>query len=109
VPDHPGPRQRARARPPQPVPGRADRGPAPAGAGRPARRRLADRRRAGRAPLDEARFPPGSLLRGLHDAAREALARDPLVPAEGGGWARAGDLALTPDPALHALLATLAG
>src|SRR6185369_12712085 len=59
-------------------------------------------------PLDEARFPPGSLLRGLHDAAREALARDPLVPAEGGGWARAGDLALTPDPALHALLAALA-
>ena len=58
-------------------------------------------------PLDEARFPPGSLLRGLYDAAREALIRDPLLPAAGGGWARAGDLALASDPALHALLASL--
>src|SRR5205823_2486242 len=55
-------------------------------------------------PLDEARFPPGSLLRGLYDAAREALIRDPLLPAADGGWARAGDLALASDPALHALL-----
>jgi hypothetical protein len=58
-------------------------------------------------PLDEARFPPGALLRGLHDAAREALIRDTLLPAAGGGWARAGDLALASDPALHALLASL--
>ena len=58
-------------------------------------------------PLDEARFPPGSLLRGLYDAAREALARDPLLPAEAGGWARAGELALAADPALQALLAAL--
>ena len=44
-------------------------------------------------PLDEARFPPGSLLRGLYDAAREALARDPLLPTAVGGWACAGTCA----------------
>ena len=58
-------------------------------------------------PLDETRFLPGSLLRGLHDVARETMARETLLPVEGGGWARAGELALASDPALHALLAAL--
>jgi hypothetical protein len=58
-------------------------------------------------PLDETRFPPGSLLRGLHDVARETMARETLLPVEGGGWARAGELALTSDPGLHALLTSL--
>jgi hypothetical protein len=56
-------------------------------------------------PLDEARFPPGSLLRGLHDSARDVLGGEALLPTAGGDWARGGELALTSDASLHALLA----
>jgi hypothetical protein len=56
-------------------------------------------------PLDEARFPPGSLLRPLFDAVRAALAADALIPAAGGGHAAAAGLRLASDPGLRRLLA----
>ncbi len=56
-------------------------------------------------PLDEARFPPGALLRPLFDAVRAALAGDALIPTAGGGHAAAGGLRLTSDPGLRGLLA----
>jgi hypothetical protein len=67
-------------------------------------------------PLDATRFQPGSLLRPLFDAVREALARDSLIPvattthvadgraATAAQYATAAELKLAADPALPALL-----
>jgi hypothetical protein len=45
-------------------------------------------------PLDEARFPPGSMFRPLFDATGDALTAEPLIPVAGGGHAPAVDLLL---------------
>jgi hypothetical protein len=60
-------------------------------------------------PLDPARFPPESLFRPLFDAVREALARDPLIPAAGPApdtdpYRPADDLVLAGRPGLATLL-----
>ncbi len=55
-------------------------------------------------PLDPARFPAGSLLRPLFDAARAALASEPLIPVASGGYAAAGAVRLAGDPGLPELL-----
>jgi len=57
-------------------------------------------------PLDTTRFAPGSMFRPLFDAAREALAAEPLIPAAGGGYraGAGGDLVLAQDPGLLELL-----
>jgi hypothetical protein len=55
-------------------------------------------------PLDEARFGPGSLLRPLFDAVREALATGDLIPAGDGGYRRASELTLAEDAGLRELL-----
>jgi hypothetical protein len=61
-------------------------------------------------PLDATRFQPGSLLRPLFDAVREALARDSLIPVaeaapdSAGRYATAAEVKLAADPALPALL-----
>jgi hypothetical protein len=61
-------------------------------------------------PLDATRFQPGSLLRPLFDAVREALARDPLIPVTTVArdsairYATAAEVKLAADPALPALL-----
>jgi hypothetical protein len=55
-------------------------------------------------PLDPERFRPGSLLRPLFDAARAALASEPLIPVAGGGYAAADAVRLAGDPGLPELL-----
>jgi hypothetical protein len=54
-------------------------------------------------PVDAARFPPGSFLRPLYDAARDVLASEDLIPVAGGGYAKAADVRLAADPELHEL------
>ena len=51
-------------------------------------------------PLDPVRFPPGSLFRPLFDAVRAALAAEPLIPVDGGGYAIAAEVKLAAAPAL---------
>ncbi len=55
-------------------------------------------------PVDAERFPPGSMFRPLFDAVREALAAEPLIPADGGGYGRGGELVLAQGPELLELL-----
>ncbi len=55
-------------------------------------------------PIQEARFPPGSMFRPLFEAVREAMAARELIPAAGGGYRAAADLRLAGDPGLPALL-----
>lgn len=55
-------------------------------------------------PLAAARFGPGSMLRGLFDSAREALSSGQLIPVTGGGYGRAGELALAGGAGLRELL-----
>ena len=55
-------------------------------------------------PLAAERFGPGSMLRGLFDSAREALAGGQLIPVTGGGYGRAGELALAAGAGLRELL-----
>ena len=54
-------------------------------------------------PVEPGRFPPGSFLRPLYDAARAALASEELIPVAGGGYGRAADVRLAADPELHDL------
>ncbi len=55
-------------------------------------------------PLEAARFGPDTMFRPLFETVREALAREPLIPAAGGGYRAAGELALAGDPELAGLL-----
>ena len=55
-------------------------------------------------PLDEARFPAGSMFRPLFDAAGDALTAEALIPAAGGGYGVAVDLLLAGTPEVHGLL-----
>ncbi len=55
-------------------------------------------------PIEEARFPPGSMLRPLFDAAREAMAGQELIPAAAGGYRCASDVRLAGGPGLPGLL-----
>jgi hypothetical protein len=60
-------------------------------------------------PVDAGRFPPGSMFRPLFDAVREALAAEPLIPADGGGdgpggYGPGGELVLAQGPELLELL-----
>jgi hypothetical protein len=55
-------------------------------------------------PLAAERFGPGSMFRGLFDSAREALAGGQLIPVTGGGYGRAGELALPGGAGLRELL-----
>jgi hypothetical protein len=55
-------------------------------------------------PVEAARFVPGTMFRGLFDSVREALAGGPLIPAAGGGYGAADELALTRDAGLRGLL-----
>ena len=45
-------------------------------------------------PLEEARFPAGSMFRPLFEAVRDLLTAEPLIPVAGGGYGVAVDLAL---------------
>jgi hypothetical protein len=62
-------------------------------------------------PLEVARFQPGSMFRPLFDAARAALAAEPLIPVAGGddgaggGYGAGGELMLAQDASLRDLLA----
>ena len=56
-------------------------------------------------PVDAARFPPGSMLRPVYESARDALGRDELIPAAGGGYGTARDLKLARGGGLRELLA----
>jgi hypothetical protein len=51
-------------------------------------------------PLDPVRFPPGTLFRPLFDAVRAALAAEPLIPVDDGGYATAAEVKLAADPGL---------
>jgi hypothetical protein len=55
-------------------------------------------------PIEEARFPPGSMFRPLFDVVRSALAGQELIPASAGGYRAASDLRLASDPGLPGLL-----
>jgi hypothetical protein len=55
-------------------------------------------------PIEEARFPPGSMFRPLFDAVREAMAARELIPAAAGGYRAAAELRLASDPGLPGLL-----
>jgi hypothetical protein len=55
-------------------------------------------------PIEEARFPPGSMFRPLFDSVRSAMAGQELIPASAGGYRAASDLRLASDPGLPALL-----
>jgi hypothetical protein len=55
-------------------------------------------------PIEEARFPPGSMFRPLFDAVRSGLADEDLIPAASGGYRSASDLRLAGDPGLPGLL-----
>jgi len=55
-------------------------------------------------PIEEARFPPGSMFRPLFDSVRSAIAGQELIPAAAGGYRSGGDLRLAGDPGLPGLL-----
>jgi hypothetical protein len=55
-------------------------------------------------PLEEARFPEGSMLRPLFDAAGDALTAEALIPMAGGGHGVAVDLLLAGGPEVLGLL-----
>jgi hypothetical protein len=55
-------------------------------------------------PIEEARFPPGSMFRPLFDSVRSAMTGQELIPAAAGGYRCAGDLRLAGDPGLPGLL-----
>jgi hypothetical protein len=55
-------------------------------------------------PIEEARFPPGSMFRPLFDTVRSAVVGQELIPAAAGGYRCAGDLRLAGDPGLPGLL-----
>ncbi len=55
-------------------------------------------------PLEEARFPAGSMFRPLFDAAGDALTAEALIPMAGGGYGVAVDLLLAGSPEVLGLL-----
>ena len=55
-------------------------------------------------PLEEARFPAGSMFRPLFDAAGDVLTSEALIPVTGGGYGVAVDLLLASSPAVLGLL-----
>jgi hypothetical protein len=55
-------------------------------------------------PLEEARFPAGSMFRPLFDAAGDALTTEALIPMTGGGYGVAVDLLLAGGPEVLGLL-----
>jgi hypothetical protein len=55
-------------------------------------------------PLEEARFPAGSMFRPLFDAAGDVLTSQALIPLAGGGYGVAVDLLLASSPAVLGLL-----
>ena len=55
-------------------------------------------------PLEEARFPAGSMFRPLFDAAGDVLTSEALIPVAGGGYGVAVDLLLASSPAVLSLL-----
>ena len=55
-------------------------------------------------PIEEARFPPGSMFRPLFDSVRSAMVGEELIPAFAGGYRAASDLRLASDPGLPGLL-----
>ena len=55
-------------------------------------------------PIEEARFPPGSMFRPLFDSVRSAMVGQELIPAFAGGYRAASDLRLASDPGLPGLL-----
>jgi len=55
-------------------------------------------------PLEEARFPAGSMFRPLFDAAGDALTAEALIPMTGGGYGVAVDLLLAGSPEVLGLL-----
>ncbi|MHB1433672.1 MAG: sacsin N-terminal ATP-binding-like domain-containing protein [Streptosporangiaceae bacterium] len=55
-------------------------------------------------PLEENRFGPGTLLRPLFEAVRDALATQPLIPVADGGYAAAPEVRLAAVPGLGDLL-----
>ncbi len=55
-------------------------------------------------PLEAARFGPGTMFRALFQSAREALTSGTLIPAAGGGYGRAAELALASGAGLRDLL-----
>ena len=55
-------------------------------------------------PIEEARFPPGSMFRPLFDSVRSAIVGQELIPDAAGGYRSAGDLRLAGDPGLPGLL-----
>ncbi|MHB1594471.1 MAG: sacsin N-terminal ATP-binding-like domain-containing protein [Streptosporangiaceae bacterium] len=55
-------------------------------------------------PLEEDRFGPGTMLRPLFEAARDALATQPLIPVANGGYAAAPGVRLAAVPGLGDLL-----
>ena len=55
-------------------------------------------------PLEESRFGAGAMLRPLFEAARDALATQPLIPVTGGGYAAAPQVRLAAVPGLDDLL-----
>ena len=55
-------------------------------------------------PLDEARFPAGSMFRPLFDAVGDALTGEALIPMAGGGYGVAVDLLLAGSPEVLGLL-----
>jgi hypothetical protein len=55
-------------------------------------------------PLEEVRFPAGSMFRPLFDAAGDALTAEALIPMTGGGYGVAVDLLLAGSPEVLGLL-----
>jgi hypothetical protein len=55
-------------------------------------------------PIEEARFPPGSMFRPLFDAVRSSLAGAAFIPAAAGGYRSASELRLAGDTGLPGLL-----
>ena len=55
-------------------------------------------------PLEEARFPAGSMFRPLFDAVGDVLTSEALIPVAGGGYGVAVDLLLASSPAVLGLL-----
>jgi len=54
----------------------------------------------GMLPLDAARFEAGSMFRPLFESVRDALASEPLIPADGGGYRTAAELKLADEDGL---------
>jgi hypothetical protein len=55
-------------------------------------------------PLDATRFPPGSMFRPLFDAVRDAMSREEIIPAAGGGYRTAARVKLAQGAALRELV-----